>query len=160
MILMKRQTYVLATAALFMTVLAATFITHSQQNANQTSQAVPVQKKAQAIPVGTYFDQAKKLSVGKKPACLANTPTAEAAIKNDDTYVDNNPEWSRFELAASAGIADVPAGTNFETTTNSYDGKIAFGTIVYDKQYGSYNYLIQKNAGAGQWQLTTFTACH
>ena len=111
------------------------------------------------IPPMSTLEEARKLSKGAKGACLGDNPEAITAVKADDAFIDEAEEFSRFELAASEGIMDIPAGTNYETTINRYNDSIATGTIEYEKDYGKYNYTIKKSSGAGEWEFMSLKAC-
>ena len=105
------------------------------------------------------FEHAKQVSKGEKEACLKANDQALAAVTKDDAFTDKEHKFSKFQLAASEGIMDVPAGTNFELAVNAYDSKVVTGTLDYEKGYGSYNYKIQKLSGAGEWKFESMVAC-
>lgn len=116
-------------------------------------------RQASTIPAMSSLEQARELSQGKKDACLADNDQAVSAVKADDTYLDEDEAFSTFELTASTGIMDVPAGTNYETTINSYTDGRAIGSIDYEKDYGTYNYEIKKLSGVGEWEFVSMIAC-
>lgn len=116
-------------------------------------------REASVISPLSSLKDARALSEGKKNACLADTQKAAAAVKEDDTFLDKEQQWSRFELIASEGIKDIPAGTNYEITINNYDGKTAKGAVEYDGEYGAYNYIIAKGEDKGSWKFESMTAC-
>ena len=115
---------------------------------------------AQSIQPGSWLKQVHELSKGKKGACLPNIPNAAAAVHNDDGYMEfKGNRSSNFETAAGDAIADVPAGTSYNMTINSYANNTAKGTLAYEKGYGKYNYTIQKLPAHGQWKLVSIIAC-
>jgi hypothetical protein len=115
---------------------------------------------AQSIQPGSWLKDVRAMSKGDKNACLANVPSAADAIKLDDESVEyQGNKFSNFEMTAGGAIADVPAGTNYTLTTNTYTNNIAKGTMTYDKDYGVYNYTIQKLPKAGEWKLVSIIAC-
>jgi hypothetical protein len=104
--------------------------------------------------------QVRALSKGTQADCLANNKQAVAAVKKDDiTHDFKGNKFSNFEMAASGGIRDVPAGTNYEVNIGSYDGTTAKGSVIYEGDYGTYNYTIQKLSGHGEWRFISMTAC-
>lgn len=111
------------------------------------------------IPPLSSLDHAREVSQGKKDACLKDNQQAIAAVRTDDTYLDEAKEFSSFELTASEGIQDVPAGTSYETTISDYTDGLATGAVVYDKDYGKYNYIIKKSTEAGKWKFVSMVAC-
>lgn len=115
---------------------------------------------AQAIQPGTWLKQVRTLSKGKKATCLATVQSASDAVKQDDSFMDfNGDKISNFETAAGGAIADVPAGTNYTLTINSYAAGTAKGTMIYEHGYGTYNYTIQKLSKHGDWKLVSIIAC-
>lgn len=116
-------------------------------------------REASVISPLSSMEQARALSEGKKDKCLAENKQAASAVNEDDTYLDEEQQFSRFELIASEGIKDVPAGTNYDITINNYDGKNVKGAVKYDKDFGTYNYIIKKENGAGNWKFVSMTAC-
>ncbi len=121
-------------------------------------------KGSGSIPLYSTVEQAKAYSKGKKDSCLPNNESAAEAIKKDDTiesyeYEGQEMTFSNFETNAVAGFSDIPAGTNGEVTKNSYDGTLATGSIVYEQNYGSYNYSMKRLPDTKQWELVTLTAC-
>lgn len=126
-------------------------------NDKQAASNKPV---SSSIPVGSTLDVAKANSKGALPACLAENTEATAAVKKDDKLIDG--KYSTFDLAATSGIIDVPAGTNVDELIHSYDGKIVTGSIAYPAKYGKYNFKIVPNASSkpyGQWKMTYLAAC-
>lgn len=105
------------------------------------------------------LEQARAASKAQKDVCLADDQQAAAAVEKDDTFYDEEKTLSKFEMTASEGIIDVPAGTEYEVTTFSYDGTTATGSLAYDGNYGSYNYTIKKGSDAGSWKFISMTAC-
>jgi hypothetical protein len=116
-------------------------------------------RQSSIIQPSSSLEQAREMSKGKKDACLADNDKAITAVKADDKYLDEAKEFSSFELAASEGIMDVPAGTNYETTINNYSDGQATGAVSYEKDYGKYNYTIKKLSGVGEWRLVSMVAC-
>lgn len=115
---------------------------------------------AQPIPPESTFAQAQKLSRGDKESCLAETRTAAEAVARDDTTTEfGGTKISGIEMVASGAIIDIPAGTNFDITVSSYQSGSARGVLAYEKEYGTYNYTMQKQAKAGEWKLVSMTAC-
>ncbi len=115
---------------------------------------------AQPIQPGTWLKQVRELSKGKKTACLANVSSATDAVKRDDSFTEfKGQKFSTFEEVEGGAIADIPAGTNYHLTINSYTNNTVKGTMTYDKGYGSYNYTTQKLPAHGQWQLMSIVAC-
>lgn len=90
---------------------------------------------------------------------MTDNQDAAAAVKADDKFYDENEEYSSFEMTASLGIIDVPAGTNYEVTIQRYDGTLAQGAVIYDGDYGTYNYTIEKTAEKGEWRFVSMIAC-
>lgn len=111
------------------------------------------------IPPLSSFEQARKSSQGMKDDCLENDQKAVAAVRKDDRAFDETNGFSKFDITASNGMRDVPAGTNYELTINTYDSKIAKGTILYEQDYGTYNYTVKKLSGAGEWEFMSMVAC-
>lgn len=118
------------------------------------------EEKAMTIASGSTLEDARKLSEGSKDACLQEDETARAAVKADDTYLDESEEFSSFELTAAEGIIDVPAGTYYNVKVQRYDDTLAQGAILYDDDYGTYNYTIEKTEGQGEWRFVSMTACN
>lgn len=116
-------------------------------------------RQASVIPPMSSMEDAKNLSNGKRQACLADNEQAVAAVKADDKYLDEAEEFSNFEMTASGGIMDVPAGTYYDTTINSYSDDLVVGSITYEKDYGKYNYNIKKLSGDGEWEFVSMIAC-
>jgi hypothetical protein len=115
---------------------------------------------AQAIQPGLGFRQVQQLSKGDKSACLANNNNAATAVAHDDGFITyKGTKFSNFEATPGTAIADVPAGTNYDLTINSYTDTIVKGTMTYEKDYGAYNYTVRKLPDAGQWQLVSIVAC-
>lgn len=115
---------------------------------------------AQTIHPGSMLKQVRDLSKGKKNPCLPNVQNAVNAVHQDDVVTEyKGNKMSNFEESASNAIADVPAGTNYDITINDYANGYAKGTMTYQKDYGTYNYLIHKLPAHGQWQLVSVTAC-
>ncbi|MCW1907898.1 MAG: hypothetical protein KIH63_000980 [Candidatus Saccharibacteria bacterium] len=92
-------------------------------------------------------------------SCLANDRDAEAAVKHADGFADDAHEFSKFELEASGGILDVPAGTGYEVTVHDYDGKTVHGSIAYNGDYGTYNYTINRVNEDGDWRFVSMVGC-
>lgn len=113
-------------------------------------------KPGNAIGPWSSYEEVKKQPNDKKEKCLADNPQAAEAVNKDDAW---DGEWSEFETEVSQGFRDVPAGTNYDTTVNSYDGKMAKGAILYDGEYGTYNYTVNKLSGAGEWKFVSMVAC-
>ncbi len=115
---------------------------------------------ASSIPPLSSLNTARTLSQGTKNACLTNDNQAAERVHSDDAgFTYAGITYSNFEATASSGIADVPAGTNYQLTIASYDGKLAKGTITYDGNYGTYDYIIKKLPGAGNWNFVSMVAC-
>jgi len=115
---------------------------------------------AQPIQPGTWLKQVRKLSEGDKAACLANVSSAADAVKHDDSFTEfRGQKFSNFEEVEGEAIADIPAGTNYDLTINSYANNTVKGTMTYDKNYGTYNYTTQKLPAHGQWKLVSVVAC-
>lgn len=115
---------------------------------------------AQTIQPNTWLKQVRELSKGSKTACLPNVQGAADAVKRDDGSTEfNGNKISNFEETESTAIADVPAGTNYDVTINSYTNHTVKGTMTYEKDYGTYNYTTQKLPAHGQWQLMSIIAC-
>jgi hypothetical protein len=118
-------------------------------------------RQATIIPPMSSLEQVRELSKGKKDTCLTDNQQAADAVKRDDTSLDYaGNKFSRFEMVASEGIMDVPAGTNYEMAITTYDGTTVRGAIAYEKDYGAYNYTIKKLAGVGEWRFVSMTACN
>lgn len=117
-------------------------------------------RPAQSISPFSYFEQAQTLSKGKKEACLPNNQQAVDAIKNYDDVIDHDGnQSSKFDITASTGIIDIPATTHYEITKNTYQDGIAKGTIAYENDYGTYNYVIERQSDTDQRQLESMIAC-
>lgn len=117
-------------------------------------------RPAQAISPGTFLEQARKLSKGKKDACLMPTQQATDAVGADDGYFEwKDEKISKFETAAGIAIADVPAGTEYKMNIHSYENGVARGSMAYEYGYGIYNYEIKKLPDAGEWELVSTVAC-
>ncbi len=115
---------------------------------------------AQSIQPGSWLKQVRESSQGNKNACLADVDSAAAAVKRDDRSMEfHGSKFSNFEMAAGGAIADVPAGANYDLTINTYANNTAKGTLAYEKNYGTYNYTIQKLPKAGEWKLVSIIAC-
>lgn len=115
---------------------------------------------AQSISPGSYLDDARQLSKGKKEACLMDTQQAVDAVSADDGFYEFGDEKiSKFEMAAGIAIADVPAGTEYKMTIYSYEDGVAKGAMAYEYGYGIYNYEIKKLPEAGEWELVSTVAC-
>ncbi len=116
--------------------------------------------QAPAIMPMSSLEQAEALSADEEDACIADNQQAIAAVKKDDTMFEYaGKQFSMFEQTASRGIMDVPAGTNYTVSIGSYDGSVAKGAILYEREYGTYNYSIKKLAGASEWEFVSMTAC-
>lgn len=115
--------------------------------------------EVQVIKVGSTLEQARAASRDAKVPCLEETTAAAEAVRSDDTYLDAEKTTSRFEFAAGFGIRDVPAGTRYDITINSYKDGVAVGSIFYDGDYGSYLYKTHKLEGKGNWQLEGLIPC-
>lgn len=106
------------------------------------------------------FEDVKNKPNKKKYACLSDNQQAVDAVRRDDTGLGDNAEFSGFDLAASEGFLDVPAGTYYDITINSYLDNTAKGTISYEKDYGDYNYIIEKDSPeGGKWNFISMVAC-
>lgn len=122
-------------------------------------------RNSRFIPLYSTVEDARAISKGQKAKCLPDNQQAVDDIKKDDVfeeYENDNGEiiqFSMFETNVVAGFLDIPAGTNAEVTKNQYDGQIASGSIVYEQDYGSYNYTAKKVSGNGQWELVSLLAC-
>jgi hypothetical protein len=121
-------------------------------------------RNSKFIPLYSTVEEGRSLSKGKKDKCLPDNQQAVDAINKDDIVEEfesegQKIEFSSFGTTVVAGFYDIPAGTNGEVTKNSYDGKIASGSIVYERDYGSYNYTAEKLPGDGRWGLVTLVAC-
>ncbi len=115
---------------------------------------------AQSIRPGTWLKQVRELSKGDKAACLANVQSASDAVNHDDGFnYFKGQKFSNFEDTEGMAIADVPAGTNYDLTINSYANNTVRGTMTYEKDYGTYNYTTQKLPAHGQWKLMSIVAC-
>lgn len=115
---------------------------------------------AQSIASLSSLEQARQLSKGKRDACLVDDQDARNAVREDDATIDYGESYiTKFELAASGGIYDVPAGTHYDLTINAYEDGVAVGTLIYDEDYGTYNYTIKKLADAGEWEFASMVAC-
>lgn len=132
-------------------------LNNSDKSGSKSSSDKPV---SSSIPVGSTLAVAKAHSKGTLPTCLAKDATAEAAVKNDDKLIDGS--YPAFDLAATSGIIDVPAGTNVDENIHSYDGKTVTGSLAYPAKYGNYNFKIVPSSKAkpySQWKMTYLTAC-
>lgn len=116
-------------------------------------------RPSSVIKPSSSLKQAREQSKGKKEACLSNSTTAASAVRADDNYIGGADEFSAFEMTGSEGIRDVPAGTNYEMTIHSYKDGRATGAVIYDKDYGKYNYVIKKLPKAGEWRFVSMVAC-
>lgn len=115
---------------------------------------------AQSVAPFSSLEQARELSKGKKDACLMDQSDAVDAVRADDGFFEFNDEKiSKFEMAASSAIMDVPAGTEYKMTIHSYDDGLAKGAMAYEYGYGIYNYEIKKLPEAGEWELVSVVAC-
>jgi hypothetical protein len=115
-------------------------------------------RQSNVIAPHSSLKDARELSERTKSACLTDDQQAVEAVKKDDTYIEDG-KYSKFSLTASEGLMDVPAGTMYEITINSYDGKTAEGTIEYEQDYGTYNYIIEKASGPDGWKFISMTPC-
>jgi len=117
-------------------------------------------RAAQTIEPGLGLKQVQALSKGTKSACLADVRSAADAVKRDDGFMElHGNKFSNFEMTEGGAIADVPAGTNYDLTINSYTDNTVKGTLTYEKGYGTYNYTTQKLPAHGQWKLISIVAC-
>ena len=108
----------------------------------------------------TSFEEVQTLSVGAKESCLPHSTKAASLVKADDRIlVYSSLESSTFEQAVSYGIRDVPAGTTYDVSVHSYDGTLVHGSLIYEKQYGTYNYIVKKLPNAGEWDFVSMIAC-
>lgn len=114
---------------------------------------------AQSISPLSSLERVRQLSKGKKETCLANNQHAMDSVRSDDDAVGESSKFSKFDLAASSGIYDVPAGTSYELTINTYENSVATGSLEYEQSYGTYNYVIKKLADVRQWEFVSMTAC-
>jgi hypothetical protein len=106
------------------------------------------------------LEKARQLSQGNKDACLPNNAQARQAVADDDVIMKyEDTTFSQFELVGSEGIRDVPAGTDYDMTVHSYKNGTATGSLAYEKDYGTYNYTIQKQAKKGEWKFVSMKAC-
>lgn len=117
-------------------------------------------RTAEPIPPGALLEQARELSKGRKGVCLDTNQQAASAVGADDGYLEwNGEKISKFEMAAGFAIADIPAGTDYDVIVNSYDDGVARGSMVYQGDYGSYNYEMKKSSAKGEWSLVSTVAC-
>lgn len=118
-------------------------------------------QQAGVIPPMSPLEQARALSEGTKETCLPDNEHAITAVKQDDKQLgsDNFNDVSHFEMMAGTAIMDIPVGTNYELTINTFEGRIARGTLTYDSDYGTYNYTMEKLPTVGEWDLVSTVAC-
>lgn len=122
-------------------------------------------RNSRFIPLYSTVEEGRSLSKGKKDKCLPDNQQAVDAVNKDDIVEEFDSEtgekiqFSRFGTTAVSGFQDIPSGTNGEVTTNQYDGQIASGSVVYDQDYGTYNYTVKKLPEAGDWELVSIIAC-
>lgn len=112
------------------------------------------------IKPGSTIEQAQKKAEGKKVACLASNEDAIKAVeKNDKIVTVENVEFSNFGTTVTSGIIDVPAGTNADQKISSYTEGIAKGSLIYDGNYGDYNFEMKYLGQPGEWELVSLTPC-
>lgn len=136
--------------------VAGAILTSNKSNRTGT------QRLAQPIPDQSYFNDVKKLSVGKKPSCLTDVPSAKNAVQN---YEPSNIMDS-LDMVLGTRIIDMPAG-QYESTVNSFSKFEAKGTVAFvDKNQqatvGSlknFNYIAKVNPDNSHWKLVLLIAC-
>lgn len=122
----------------------------------------PSQQYARPIPEGTYFATVRKLSAGKKPACLARDAALDNIVQADDKL----PFEKSMSPALGMVIPDMPAG---HTTTylHTYTPTSATGYEIFsDKNQQSFvgdlksfNFSVQRSSANAPWKLASFIAC-
>lgn len=119
------------------------------------------ERPAAIIPPMSSFTEAQALSQGKRESCAPHNAEAADRVGADDIVLEyGDIKSSRFELTASEGIKDVPAGTSYSVRIATYENGRAKGVVAYEKDYGAYNYTIQKLHDKGQWRFVSMTACN
>lgn len=132
------------------------------KDTTKNTAATPKQQVAQSIPEGTNFKEVKKLSEGKKPACLAHDPSLDQVVQDDEKL----PFDKSFSMALGTVITDMPAGFT-DVYLNEYTPTRASGYEVFsDKNQESFvgdlksfNFTIERDSPDSQWKLDSFIAC-
>ncbi len=121
-----------------------------------------IEQTAHQVPQGTRFAEVRKLSSGKKPACLARDTALDKIVDEDDKL----PYERSMSTALGTVIPDMPAG---HTTTylHTYTSTHATGYEIFsDKNQvefvgnlKSFNFDIHRDNEDATWKLTSFIAC-
>lgn len=111
------------------------------------------------FPPNSTIEEARNSSQGEKEVCLTNNQEAHEAVEKDDSYLDDEQQFSRFGLAVASGIIDVPAGTRVDVNVNSYSNGVVLGAALYEDGYGHYNYRVEKATEPEDWKLISLAGC-
>lgn len=115
---------------------------------------------SQSISPWSSLAEARERSKGEKAACLTENQAARSAVTEvDEVNTYEGTEFSNFEMSVSEGIMDVPAGTSYDVVVHDYKNKTVTGTLIYDKDYGTYNYTVRKASEPGKWKFESMVAC-
>lgn len=107
---------------------------------------------AQASTGLAAINTKQALALPRDAACLANNDSIK-------TQVEALPQLSEQAGPWTSQIYDVPAGTNVDVNVNNYNGgDTVTGSLIYPKQYGSYNYTLTKQTDG--WRFTQFAGCN
>ena len=91
------------------------------------------------------------LALPKDGVCLANNDTVKTTVEGQKGLGEDDGLWT-------SQIYDVPAGTVVDVNIASYnESDTITGSLVYLKQYGSYNFTVTKQADG--WRYTQFVGC-
>jgi len=90
---------------------------------------------------------------------LHHTSTCLANNTQTKTTVESLPGLGEDSGIYTGEIYDVPAGTNVDVSVASYDepSSTIGGSLAYSNQYGSYNFLLQKQSDG--WRYVAFIRC-
>lgn len=105
----------------------------------------------------TTFAEVKANAPANPKVCVAKSHNPKLEIP----YVDQTD----IANAVSSSITDVPAGTNVNVYIGSYSGAKSAGSIMYDENYGTYNFSVTRKTdtsasfGTINWTIDTFFAC-
>ena len=120
---------------------------------------------SEVIKPFSKLSEAREIASKQEPAaCLADSQTAIEQTRVDDKFFESpsgtqDQENSYLVMETSFGLQDVPAGTQYETTINSYQGGIVQGSIIYSGDYGKYNYTIKKVSTDRAWEFVSMVPC-
>lgn len=107
--------------------------------------------------VATTFVETKAKAPANPKVCVAKSDNPKLKVP----YVDQTD----IVNIVSSSIIDVPAGTNVSVYLGTYNGSKSTGSIIYDGNYGTYNFSVTRKAdtsasfGTINWTVDTFVAC-